>query len=70
MRYLAMEYIDVLPKLEWILVGGHPMKVKTIGGIRTVDCVAPMEKRDSSFSYLRRVFAGEGEEEGLTWKIR
>jgi hypothetical protein len=77
--YDAMDYIGILPNLDWIFLGGHPMEVKTIFWGKECPRMRavfdefnspPRHERDSCFSYLRRIFAGEGEEEGLTWKIR
>jgi hypothetical protein len=72
------EYIDVLPNLVWIFLGGHPIHVETCSddhwlypGARVVNADLLFEKMDPCFSLLRRIFEGdglkkkgEGEEEG------
>jgi hypothetical protein len=67
----AQEYVDVLPKLEWIFLGQLPMQVVTLiegngrnkAGERVV--IGLTKTRDDCWSFLRRTFDGDGE--GAPW---
>jgi hypothetical protein len=55
----ATEYVDTLPKLEWLYMGQIPMSVMKSGeegGLRYP--VALSEERDSCWTLLRRMFGG------------
>jgi hypothetical protein len=60
MATLATKYADLLPELEWIYLGQHPMRVDR-GPAGLTKAVPLSTERDDCWTYLRRMFGRDND---------